>query len=58
MKGHLIMSAKERKRMQVLDRVQQKQLSLKEAATPLIFLILLITLIGILLVTLALVVSL
>ena len=33
MKGHLIMSAKERKRMQVLDRVQQRQLSLKEAAS-------------------------
>ena len=33
MKGHLIMSAKENKRMLVLDRVGQKQLNLKEAAS-------------------------
>jgi len=33
MEGHLIMSAKERKRMLVLDRVEQKQLNLKEAAS-------------------------
>jgi transposase len=33
MEGHLIMSAKERKRMLVLDRVQQRQLNLKEAAS-------------------------
>lgn len=33
MEGHLIMSAKERKRMLVLDRVGQKQLNLKEAAS-------------------------
>ena len=32
MKGHLIMSAKERKRMLVLDRVKHEQLNLKESA--------------------------